>query len=275
MKLKSAILVLAVSAGAWAQSPSVVLNVRNTMNGVQQQKTSASNAALAAAGQNTAPAPSKLAAPVQAKPSAAAAKPAAVPAPNAAASKPGNSTTPVKSAASQPSKPVHPAGIAKAAKAPKTTPVAVIVPKTASPKKGKAKKTVAAAAPASAPAAKPEEKPAGENPADKKFSVLGKRDPFLSPVVAHTNGSGCSTGKKCLDIGQISLRGVVKAENGMVAVVTNSMNKAYFLHENDPVFNGYVIKITGDSIVFKETFQDHMGKPASREVVKKINTPAV
>ncbi len=83
---------------------------------------------------------------------------------------------------------------------------------------------------------KPEEK--------KKWAMSGKRDPFFSPVVQQ-NGSGCSTGKKCLDIGAINLRGVVKSDSGFIAVVTNSLNKAYFLRENDPVFNGYVVKITG------------------------------
>ena len=47
------------------------------------------------------------------------------------------------------------------------------------------------------------------------------------------------------------------------------------MRENDPVFNGYVEKITGDSIVFKETFQDKLGKSLTRDVVKKILTPAV
>ena len=103
----------------------------------------------------------------------------------------------------------------------------------------------------------------------------GKRDPFFSPVVQQAGGSGCSTGKKCLEIGQINVRGVVKSENGFIAVVTNSLNKAYFLHENDPVFNGYVVKITGDSVVFQETLQDKLGKPLTREIVKKITTPAV
>jgi hypothetical protein len=41
------------------------------------------------------------------------------------------------------------------------------------------------------------------------------------------------------------------------------------------VFNGYVMKITGDSIVFQETLQDRLGKTFTREVVKKITTPAV
>jgi hypothetical protein len=71
------------------------------------------------------------------------------------------------------------------------------------------------------------------------------------------------------------VRGVVKADTGMIAVVVNSLNKAYFLKENDPVYNGYVLRITGDSVVFKETFQDRLGKELTREVVKKITTPAV
>jgi hypothetical protein len=109
---------------------------------------------------------------------------------------------------------------------------------------------------------------------DKKWAMTGKRDPFFSPVV-QAGGSGCSTGKKCLEIGQINLRGVVKSENGFIAVVTNTLNKAYFLRENDPVFNGYVVKITGDSVVFQESVQDKLGKTFTREVVKKIVTPAV
>ena len=106
-------------------------------------------------------------------------------------------------------------------------------------------------------------------------SMTGKRDPFLSPVVNRQGGSGCSTGKKCLDIEQIALHGVIKSDAGMIAVVTNSLNKAYFLRENDPVFNGYVVKITVDSIVFKQTVQDRLGKPFTKDVVKRILTPAV
>ncbi|HUK25130.1 MAG TPA: hypothetical protein VLV49_11155 [Terriglobales bacterium] len=110
----------------------------------------------------------------------------------------------------------------------------------------------------------------------REINLTGLRDPFLSPVVLQSaEGSGCSTGKKCLDIGQIVLKGVVKSDAGMIAVVVNALDKAYFLHENDPVFNGYVLRITGDSVVFRETYQDKLGKPETREVTKRIITPAV
>jgi len=131
---------------------------------------------------------------------------------------------------------------------------------------------VATAAPAAAAKTAEAAKPKQD---DKKWAMNGKRDPFFSPVVQQPSGSGCSSGKKCLEIGNINLRGVVKSESGFIAVVTNNLNKAYFLRENDPVFNGYVVKITGDSVVFQETVQDKLGKPFTREVVKRIYTPAV
>jgi hypothetical protein len=110
--------------------------------------------------------------------------------------------------------------------------------------------------------------------ASQEIHTAGRRDPFVSPVVAMgISGSGCSAGKRCLTIDQIALKGVVKSEAGMIAVVVNAMDKAYFLRENDPVFNGYVVKITGDSIIFKETFHDRLGKTLTRDVTKTITRP--
>jgi Tfp pilus assembly protein PilP len=117
---------------------------------------------------------------------------------------------------------------------------------------------------------------AEKKPAPHKTDAAGRRDPFVSPVVAMTStGSGCSSGKRCLAIDDIALKGVVRSDTGMIAVVVNALDKAYFLRENDPVFNGYVEKITGDSIVFKETFHDRLGKELTRDVTKTISRPAV
>jgi Tfp pilus assembly protein PilP len=145
-------------------------------------------------------------------------------------------------------------------------------------------KTMAVAAHPAAPAKGPtgttvavnEPKVAAETkqPEAKKITAANRRDPFVSPVVQiGATGSGCSTGKRCLAIDQVALKGVVRSENGMIAVVVNAMDKAYFLRENDPVFNGYVTKITQDSIVFKETFHDRLGKEATRDVTKTISRP--
>jgi len=139
---------------------------------------------------------------------------------------------------------------------------------------GKKAQPVVAKAPMTTVAVKDNKPVAVQKPAPKKITAAGRRDPFISPVVnMGAVGSGCSSGKRCLAIDQIALKGVVRSDNGMIAVVVNAMDKAYFLRENDPVFNGYVVKITGDSIVFKETFKDKLGKPLTRDVTKSIRRP--
>jgi Tfp pilus assembly protein PilP len=176
-------------------------------------------------------------------------------------------------------------GAAQASKpqAASTTPAAAANPaaKAAAPK-AKAQKTTSVSVNQPKPkepevAVEDKKNPVDPKKDDHKISMAGgRRDPFLSPVVSHSmGGSGCSTGKRCLAVDQIALTGIVKSDAGMIAVVVNAMNKAYFLRENDPVFNGYVVKITGDSIIFKETMQDKLGKAFTREVTKKISTPAV
>jgi Tfp pilus assembly protein PilP len=276
MKLTTGIVALAITAAtAWAQNPAVIQTTKNALQGVQQQKTAASNAAL----QGT---PSGK--PSGAVPAKAAVVPAkTVVAPVQATAKPAT-VTPV------PAKPAVKVVPAKASPTPAKTQTATktqtaaktqtpFAPKTAAPAPKAAPKVAAKAtpiAPKSTDSTGSEKEAAkSEKQEDKKYSMTGKRDPFISPVVNRQMGSGCSTGKKCLDIEQIALHGVVKSDNGMIAVVTNGLNKAYFLRENDPVFNGYVVKITVDSIVFKETFQDRLGKPFTKDVVKRILTPAV
>jgi Tfp pilus assembly protein PilP len=186
------------------------------------------------------------------------------------------STTPVKAAQA---KAPAPLAIAKAdAKPPVKAPAvkAVAAPVKADVKQQPAKTVLAAKASpfAAAVPVKVAEAPKHPKPEEKKWAMSGSRDPFFSPVVQQ-HGSGCATGKKCLEIGAINVRGVVKSDTGFIAVVTNNLNKAYFLRENDPVFNGYVVKITGDSVVFQETIQDKLGKSFTREVVKRILAPAV
>ncbi|OLB23213.1 MAG: hypothetical protein AUH15_04065 [Acidobacteriales bacterium 13_2_20CM_55_8] len=265
MKLTIGILVLGMAAGtAWGQNPDVIENTRNTLKAVEQKKAMDSNAALAASqGQ-----PAKPAAPVSAKKVAAApAKPASThPKTSGVAAAPVASKTAAPTAASK-AKPSTPAMATKAPKqasksvAPKTKAVKTVKP-------ARSKQRVAVNDKKSPEVAKKQE--------PKVINITGRRDPFVSPVVNRSMiGSGCSMGKRCLAIDQISLKGVVKAEAGMIAVVVNAMDKAYFLRENDPVFNGYVVKITGDSIIFKETIQDRLGKSFTREVTKKITTPAV
>lgn len=254
MKPTVTIFVCVLAAGlASAQSPSIIQNTRNTMNTVSNNATAASNEALgihqaAPAASSTTHVPAKSSGVAVVKPV------------KSSSTHAGASSASAKKTAG--AKPV--VGVVAARKAqPKPAPT---VPKSKPPAASAAHNSSGSA-----------EGVASEESVvpDGKYTANGRRDPFISPVVSHAGGSGCNTGKKCLEIGAINLRGVVRAESGFIAVVSNGLNKAYFLRENDPVFNGYVVKITGDSVVFQETLQDRLGKTFTREVVKKITTPAV
>jgi hypothetical protein len=253
--ITTTILVSVLAAGlASAQSPIIIQNTRSTMNAVSDNATAASNQALGIH---------------QAAPVAKTTTTSAAPAP--AKPRGAGTVTPAKSSVQAA---VKPAGAKrKGGRRPGGVVVATVPQPAATPQDNSAAvASVAGNGASGAGGAEPNEQ---QVVPDSKYNANGRRDPFISPVVSHSSGSGCSTGKKCLEIGTINLRGVVHAESGFIAVVSNSVNKAYFLRENDPVFNGYVVKITGDSIVFQETLQDRLGKTFTREVVKKITTPAV
>jgi type II secretory pathway component PulC len=75
-----------------------------------------------------------------------------------------------------------------------------------------------------------------------------------------------------LVISQLVLEGIVRQDttNKMIAVVTNYTKRAYFLRENDALYNGVVSKITPDSVYFKENYLDPDGRVSAREVVKRL-----
>jgi hypothetical protein len=261
MKLTTSILAVAVMTGGWgaataaAQNPDAIDNAHSVAKSLQKKQANDSNAALNAAG-----------VPDTAKPAVVLASAKSASSPTQAAS-PAKATTPQAAKSAAKPAPAKPGVTAKSATAANK----------AHAKTKLAAKPETAAKPADAAkpgAAKPEDKTAEGPKDDKKWAMSGKRDPFFSPVVQQ-NGPACSTGKKCLEINAINLRGVVKSDAGFIAVVTNNLGKAYFLRENDPVFNGFVVRITGDSVIFEETVEDKLGKPFTREVVKRIFTPAV
>ncbi|HEX4603586.1 MAG TPA: hypothetical protein VH724_06305, partial [Candidatus Angelobacter sp.] len=160
----------------------------------------------------------------------------------------------------KPTTPAKKAGPTPAKTAAKTTPQPPV--KTPAPKVTQA-----------GPATKPVEKPKASA---RNFGQHGRRDPFVSPIVAKGDGfnrpsPNCTNGKRCLVIPELVLQGTVKDTSGkMMAVVANSSKRTYFLRENDQVFQGSVEKITSDSIIFREYVKDPLGRETAREVVKKL-----
>jgi Tfp pilus assembly protein PilP len=193
----------------------------------------------------------------QAKPATGAgAKPATPPAASAPA-KPA-AQAPAKPAASAPAKPAAQAPAKPTAQAP-------------------AKRAVKAPAkPAVKTAAKKPAKPAA--PAAEAEAKVARRDPFESLVSRQQAQANLSAhlppGKAGLQVSTLRLDGVVKAPNGMIAVVTNPQARTYFLREGDQLYDGRVEKIAMDGVSFHETGKDAFGKPVERQVNKRIYSSA-
>jgi hypothetical protein len=151
----------------------------------------------------------------------------------------------------------------------------------ASPKPPKAAKSGRKAAAKKAP--KPVEAPTGEGPATEAPQAasdaegkLARRDPFESLLSRQQAGSGKNLppGKAGLQVSTLRLDGIVRAPNGMIAVVSNPQSRSYFLREGDQLYDGRVEKIAMDGVSFHEIGKDAFGKPVERQVSKRIYASA-
>jgi hypothetical protein len=184
-----------------------------------------------------------------------------------------NPSTPnsVKSALGDAGKPAQQAAKPAAPAATKPAPQAS---KPASKPAGKsAAKRGAGKSPAK-PAVKAVEKPAtpGSAPAATESEVKqARRDPFES-LIGRQNKTppNLPPGKLGLQVSTLRLDGIVRAPNGMIAVVSNPQARTYFLREGDRLYDGSVEKISMDGVSFHEEGKDAFGKPVEHQVNKRI-----
>jgi hypothetical protein len=145
--------------------------------------------------------------------------------------------------------------------------------------------SAAASSAASAPARRGRRRTVAQRPsatgtvapvAAEKPERKGRRDPFVSPIMERSRVAASCTGagKRCLYIGDISLRGVVQASNGVIAVAMSGAH-TYFLREHDPLADGEVVRITRDAMTLRQRSFDVLGRPLVREVTRKVGAPAV
>jgi hypothetical protein len=102
-----------------------------------------------------------------------------------------------------------------------------------------------------------------------------RRDPFKSllaaPDLPEFRGPR-PEGVPGLLIDEIGLTGIFKTSKGFVAqVVASNQKKSYLLKEGDQLYDGDVVSINHDEIVFKQIVQDPTALKPFREVVKSLN----
>jgi len=148
--------------------------------------------------------------------------------------------------------------------------------------------SVAAILPASAQeeenAGKPEESVIVETiskPAPVLYESQKLRDPFLHLAPPKTPArkvedeevprGAAPPGIEGTYIDDAGFEGVlIRSGNIHIAVVRSSDNRAYFLHEGDRLFDGYIKTIENDSVVFIRETLMMSGKLLTEEVTKRL-----
>ncbi len=127
-------------------------------------------------------------------------------------------------------------------------------------------KAQAAQAPA-APAPRPEDRAA--------YDPSGRRDPFVSLLSRGETRlpvGGRPIGVKGLLISELSVRGVMRTNGKLLAIVQAPDNKTYSIHPGDALFDGTVKVVANDAVIFLQRVDDPLSPVKQREIRKTLRT---
>jgi Tfp pilus assembly protein PilP len=125
----------------------------------------------------------------------------------------------------------------------------------------------AAATPAPAPAAAPDR--------SYSYDAAGRRDPFLTlDRASDPKGSARDklAGLAGLAINEATVKGVVKSQGRLVAMVQAPDNKTYIVRPNDRLLDGAVRAVTPEAVVFVQQVSDPLSLVKQREIRKPLRT---
>ena len=126
--------------------------------------------------------------------------------------------------------------------------------------------------------ATPSAKTVSEKKPAESEQRIARRDPFESLVgrqqAQDALAKNLPPGNAGLQVGTLRLDGIVRAPNGMIAVVANPQQRTYFLREGDKLYDGTVEKISMEGVTFHEEGKDAFGKPVERQVSKRLYSSA-
>jgi len=114
-------------------------------------------------------------------------------------------------------------------------------------------------------------------------SISGLRDPFRAPAPPQPAETGAKAGEgaaarppglRGLLVRQLRLEGIVREDETktMIAVVTNDTHLAYFLRENQELFDGVVGRITPGAVYLRERVREPNQAVRWRDVVLKLES---
>jgi len=105
------------------------------------------------------------------------------------------------------------------------------------------------------------------------YDPAGRRDPFVN-LLKGIKAGGRKVPKGALTVGDAKVVGITKNKEGYVAIIVGADNKARFMKTGDKLYDGQIIGIETDKVIFRQDFtEDNPAAPGlkSKEVVKRLN----
>jgi hypothetical protein len=100
----------------------------------------------------------------------------------------------------------------------------------------------------------------------------GRRDPFVNLLIGIKVKN--SAPKGALTVTDAKVVGITMGKNGYTAIIVGADNKARFMKEGDKLYDGQIITIEKDRVVFRQDFtEENPAAPGlrSKEVEKRLN----
>jgi hypothetical protein len=105
------------------------------------------------------------------------------------------------------------------------------------------------------------------------YDPLGRRDPFVDLLVG-IKAKGPTTPKGALTVGDAKVVGITQGKEGYTAIIVGADNKARFMKAGDKLYDGQIISIEKDKVIFRQDFtEENPAAPGlrSKEVEKRLN----
>jgi Tfp pilus assembly protein PilP len=106
------------------------------------------------------------------------------------------------------------------------------------------------------------------------YDPNGRRDPFVNLLSRGSDmrqsGATRPPGLSGQMVGELTVKGVIKAKAGFVAILQAADNKTYIGRPGDRVLDGSIKSIAQDAVVFSQDVNDPLSLVKEREVRKAI-----
>ena len=105
------------------------------------------------------------------------------------------------------------------------------------------------------------------------YDPAGRRDPFRSLLVRPERGAAGQRppGIAGIAIDDVILQGIWRTRAGYVAQVRGTDNKSYLLRSGDQLYDGEVLRIGPNEVIFRQNLNDPQSVKPFRDITKQLN----